>query len=146
MCAIFEAMCNMSVHSITWYFTQGQVKVRCMSNLKLSFNTLQGIPGSLVHATFCLVHCLPRVRFSHCKLSVITMQDGASVGEILFSTRLSVHPSHLSNSSFIRAKQQDGGAHLELIVGLPLLTNPAYCWRNKEINNQGLEKGKNWRV
>lgn len=74
------------------------------------------------------------------------MQDCASVREMLFSTRLSVHLSHSSSSSFIRAEQQDGRAHLGLIVGLPLLTNPAHCRRNKEINKQGLEKGREWKI
>lgn len=81
---------------------------------------------------------------SLCSLVIINMQDCVSVREMLFSTRLSVHLSHSSCSSFISAPQQDGRAHLGLIVGLPLLTNPAHCRRNKQINNQGLEKGTKW--
>lgn len=48
----------------------------------------------------------------------------------------------LSSSFFIRAKQQDGRVHLGLIAGLPLLTNPPHCRRNKEINNRDLKKQK----
>lgn len=92
------------------------------------------VPVSALHA--------PRVTSSRCLLVVINMQDCASVREMLFSTSLSVHLSHSWSSSFISAEQQDGRAHLGLIVGLPLLTNPAHCQKKrKERNNQGLEKG-----
>lgn len=130
--------------------THGQLLMRCMNTLKHLSNMLQGavLP---VHATLCLAeccmyqkrYCKPRVRLSHCCLAVIDMHECASMGEMLFSTRLSMHPSHLSSSSFIRAKQQDGRVHLGLIVELPLLTNPAHCWRNKK--EIARDQGKKWK-
>lgn len=90
--------------------------------------------------------CKPKVIFSHCRLLVIGMQQSAAAGEMLLSAVLSVHPSHLSSSSFIRGKQQDGRVHLRLIVGLLLLTNPARCWRNKEETKQELGKRKKWKM
>lgn len=147
---IFVAKCNYKV-----ICTQVHVNTTCVCNLlyKLLFNLMKiidndgvnyaglqkggflssGMPARLLHVAW--------VRILHCPLVIIDMQDRASVREMLFSTRLRVHLSHSSSSSFIRATQQDGRAHLGLIVGLPLLTNPAHRWRNTKINNQGLEKG-----
>lgn len=80
--------------------------------------------------------------FSHRHLAVIGMQHCAAAGKMLLSAELSVRPSHLSSSSFIRGKQQDGRVHLRLIVELLLLTNPAPCWRNKEENKQKAGEGE----
>lgn len=86
----------------------------------------------------------PKVIFSRCCLVAIDMQHRAAAGEMLLSAALSARPSHLSSSSFIRGKQQDGRVHLRLIVGLLLLTNPAHCWRNKEETKQERSEKCSW--